>query len=143
MDDYKAHAERMQSIQQENYQLRAYIIILQSRLLESQGEYPQPPASISLPHPSSVESLSTGASASAAPMGSSAVTQLQAAAAQAAAAHELNSTREHAQQEGAYAPASEYPAKRLKADEGAVPVGELLDPIVSEFIATNRLQSAC
>ncbi|KAH7386177.1 putative transcription factor kapC [Cadophora sp. MPI-SDFR-AT-0126] len=35
-DNYKA-------IQTENYSLREYIIHLQSRLIESQGEYPQPP----------------------------------------------------------------------------------------------------
>lgn len=40
--------------QAENYALREYIIHLQSRLLDSLGEYPQPPPNISLalPHPS-------------------------------------------------------------------------------------------
>lgn len=43
-DNYKA-------IQAENYSLREYIIHLQSRLIESQGEYPQPPANVNLSHP--------------------------------------------------------------------------------------------
>lgn len=43
-DNYKA-------IQTENYSLREYIIHLQSRLIESQGEFPQPPANVNLSHP--------------------------------------------------------------------------------------------
>ncbi|KAK0111352.1 hypothetical protein ONS95_001713 [Cadophora gregata] len=43
-DNYKA-------IQTENYSLREYIIHLQSRLIESQGEYPQPPPNVILNHP--------------------------------------------------------------------------------------------
>ncbi|OBT62197.1 hypothetical protein VE03_08347 [Pseudogymnoascus sp. 23342-1-I1] len=45
-DNYKV-------IQNENYSLRDYILQLQRRLLESQGEYPQPPAAVSvlLNHP--------------------------------------------------------------------------------------------
>jgi hypothetical protein len=40
-DNYKV-------IQSENYSLRDYILQLQRRLLESQGEYPQPPAAVSV-----------------------------------------------------------------------------------------------
>jgi len=43
-DNYKA-------IQAENYSLREYIIHLQSRLIESQGEFPQPPPNVNLNHP--------------------------------------------------------------------------------------------
>jgi len=43
-DNYKA-------LQAENYSLREYIIHLQSRLIESQGEYPQPPPNVNLIHP--------------------------------------------------------------------------------------------
>lgn len=43
--------ENYKAIQTENYSLREYVIHLQSRLIESQGEYPQPPANISLIHP--------------------------------------------------------------------------------------------
>ncbi|EAQ88127.1 hypothetical protein CHGG_04746 [Chaetomium globosum CBS 148.51] len=38
------------TLQAENYALRDYILRLQSRLLDTQGEYPQPPPGISL-HP--------------------------------------------------------------------------------------------
>lgn len=34
--------------QVENYELRAYILQLQSRLLETQGSYPLPPATMSM-----------------------------------------------------------------------------------------------
>lgn len=43
-DNYK-------SIQSENYSLRDYIIRLQSRLIESHGDFPQPPANINLSNP--------------------------------------------------------------------------------------------
>ncbi|RDL31449.1 uncharacterized protein BP5553_09658 [Venustampulla echinocandica] len=43
--------ENYKAIQGENYSLREYIIHLQSRLLESQGEYPQPPPNVNLSHP--------------------------------------------------------------------------------------------
>jgi hypothetical protein len=38
-------------LQSENYALREYVIHLQSRLLDSQGEYPQPPPNINLSQP--------------------------------------------------------------------------------------------
>lgn len=43
--------ESFKSIQGENYSLREYIIHLQSRLIESQGDYPQPPPNVNLSHP--------------------------------------------------------------------------------------------
>ncbi|MCJ1235012.1 hypothetical protein MMC14_002976 [Varicellaria rhodocarpa] len=49
--DYNLLSENFKSLQAENYQLRDYIINLQSRLLESQGEFPQPPGNIDLHHP--------------------------------------------------------------------------------------------
>jgi len=39
------------NVQHENYALREYIVLLQSRLLETQGDFPHPPAGLSLPHP--------------------------------------------------------------------------------------------
>ncbi len=86
------------AIQEENYQLRDYIINLQSRLIESQGEYPQPPSNIDLPHPRQdgamqVQMTGPATTVPTAPMGGAAsVTaatpdnQLQASAAQAVAA---------------------------------------------------------
>jgi hypothetical protein len=38
-------------MQMENHSLREYIIHLQSRLLDTQGEYPQPPAGVNLSQP--------------------------------------------------------------------------------------------
>ena len=45
-------SENFKTMQAENYQLRDYIINLQSRLIESQGDFPQPPPNVDLPHPS-------------------------------------------------------------------------------------------
>ncbi|EXJ94183.1 hypothetical protein A1O1_02576 [Capronia coronata CBS 617.96] len=44
--DYQALSENFKAVQAENYQLRDYIINLQSRLLESQGEVPPPPSNV-------------------------------------------------------------------------------------------------
>lgn len=43
--------DSLKASQAENYSLREYIIHLQSRLIESQGEFPQPPPNINLVHP--------------------------------------------------------------------------------------------
>ncbi len=42
-------------LQAENYTLRDYIVRLQSRLLDTQGDYPQPPAGVSLAHPTQAQ----------------------------------------------------------------------------------------
>ena len=87
------------AIQAENYQLRDYIINLQSRLIESQGEFPQPPSNIDLhnPRPEAMDAQMTGPAVTVptAPMGSGTVAttetapsvdnRLQASAAQAQA----------------------------------------------------------
>ncbi|EXJ84777.1 hypothetical protein A1O3_05449 [Capronia epimyces CBS 606.96] len=44
--DYQALSENFKVVQAENYQLRDYVINLQSRLLESQGEVPPPPSNV-------------------------------------------------------------------------------------------------
>jgi hypothetical protein len=44
--DYQVLSENFKAVQSENYQLRDYIINLQSRLLESQGEVPPPPSNV-------------------------------------------------------------------------------------------------
>lgn len=46
MRDYQILSENFKQVQSENYQLRDYIINLQSRLLESQGEVPPPPSNV-------------------------------------------------------------------------------------------------
>ena len=49
--------ESYKAIQNENYQLRDYIIILQSRLIESQGEDAVPPAPILITHQQQQQTL--------------------------------------------------------------------------------------
>ncbi|KAK3171833.1 hypothetical protein OEA41_003917 [Lepraria neglecta] len=78
-------SENYKALQTENYQLRDYIILLQSRLLESQGEYPQPSSNVDIPQPTSSGPPTQQVPAPTAPMGSSAVSQLQASAAQVVA----------------------------------------------------------
>ncbi|KAK0715837.1 hypothetical protein B0H67DRAFT_645528 [Lasiosphaeris hirsuta] len=51
--EYAEMENGYKAIQSENYALREYIIHLQSRLLDTQGEYPQPPPNINLAHPHS------------------------------------------------------------------------------------------
>lgn len=45
--------DSLKASQAENYSLREYIIHLQSRLIESQGDFPQPPPNVNLAHPHS------------------------------------------------------------------------------------------
>ena len=49
--DYQTLAESFKAVQAENYQLRDYIINLQSRLIESQGDFPPAPSNIDLRQP--------------------------------------------------------------------------------------------
>ncbi|KAL8967403.1 MAG: hypothetical protein Q9197_005452 [Variospora fuerteventurae] len=80
--DYNSLSDSFKILQAENYQLRDYIISLQSRLIESQGEVPQPPSNIDISPQRQPESSNQHNPAPTAPMGSSAVSQLQASAAQ-------------------------------------------------------------
>ena len=80
--DYNTLSESFKNLQAENYQLRDYIISLQSRLIESHGEFPQPPSNIEIPLQASSASMSQSVPAPTAPMGSSAITQLRVSAAQ-------------------------------------------------------------
>ena len=99
-DNYKA-------IQAENYSLREYIIHLQSRLIESQGDYPQPPPNVNLTHPHArheqhLDHLQRHDGAPVAPMTSmSQAHQLQASAARTLAAAGLNSSK-HGQDDHGY-----------------------------------------
>ncbi|KAI9372338.1 hypothetical protein BJX61DRAFT_453675 [Aspergillus egyptiacus] len=49
--EYEVMSQEFKSLQAENYQLREYIINLQSRLLDSQGEVPELPGNIDLNQP--------------------------------------------------------------------------------------------
>jgi hypothetical protein len=55
--DYEMLNTNFKSVQAENYQLRDYIINLQSRLLESQGEFPPPPSNVDGLHPGKAEQM--------------------------------------------------------------------------------------
>ncbi|KAF2843437.1 hypothetical protein M501DRAFT_908812, partial [Patellaria atrata CBS 101060] len=77
---YEALSEHNKALENENSMLRDYIINLQSRLIESQGEYPQPPANIDLSQnrPTRIQQNAPTAS-----MSNNAISELQQAAAQA------------------------------------------------------------
>ncbi|KAH0543722.1 hypothetical protein FGG08_002038 [Glutinoglossum americanum] len=111
--DLHALEENYKAIQAENYQLRDYIINLQSRLIETQGELPPPPLNIDLNQPRH-DTLQHHGPAPTAPMGASAVSQLQASAAQAVA--DLGSGKHH-HEEAAYLTGDVYPSKRQKNGE--------------------------
>ncbi|MCJ1316882.1 hypothetical protein MMC15_002203 [Xylographa vitiligo] len=94
--DYNLLNENYKAVQAENYQLRDYIINLQSRLIESQGDFPQPPSNINLQEPAARAVVGAHdhlhlhpqphqVPAPTAPMATSALSQLQASAAQAVA----------------------------------------------------------
>ena len=96
MRDLHALEENYKAIQAENYSLREYIIHLQSRLIESQGEYPQPPPNVNLNHPqarhSHMEHMQQHDATAMAPMAP--MRQLQASAARTLAAAGLNSVKQ-------------------------------------------------
>ncbi|KAL8820675.1 MAG: hypothetical protein Q9223_001168 [Gallowayella weberi] len=82
VQDYNTLSDSFKALQAENYQLRDYIISLQSRLIESHGEFPQPPSNIDINPQRTSASLTQSIPAPTAPMGSSAISQLRASAAQ-------------------------------------------------------------
>ena len=68
MKDYEVLSDSYKALQAENYQLREYIISLQSRLIDSQNEVPELPGNIDLTQPrpdppTTVASTSAGAAA--------------------------------------------------------------------------------
>jgi hypothetical protein len=124
-DNYKA-------IQAENYSLREYIIHLQSRLIESQGEYPQPPPNVNLSHPhprqhEHLEHMQRHEGAPVAPMAP--MSQLQASAARTLAAAGLNSGKraQEAQEYGEH--------KRFKDNGGD-------DSAAADDLIRSQLQGA-
>ncbi|KAL8728494.1 MAG: hypothetical protein Q9181_005328 [Wetmoreana brouardii] len=110
--EYNGLAESYKTLQAENYQLRDYIISLQSRLIESQGEFPQPPSNIEInPQRPSAQS-SQHFPAPTAPMASAAVSQLQASAAQVI---DLSSAK-HNHDGGDGPPEGSPPVKRARQE---------------------------
>ena len=51
--------ENLQRVQQENFHMRDYIMVLQSRLLEAIGSFPPPPSMLELRDPRSGEPIQT------------------------------------------------------------------------------------
>lgn len=127
--------ESFKSIQTENYSLREYIIHLQSRLIESQGEFPQPPPNVNLAHPgradpsgtiqmpthhgdvggASASGMGLGAGAPTAPMGVAAMSSLQQQASQAQQSG-VPAKRSAEGQAHAYMNASGPSQKRMRDD---------------------------
>ena len=114
--------------------------------MESQGDYPQPPANINLQHPNSTEGGPPAGNAPTASMASSAVSQLQAAAVQAAAeANELGNAvaaataegqgtigaNKHLSEVGVFGTDADYPSKRQKSDDAAAAIGSMSSPFIS------------
>nr|POE89743.1 putative transcription factor kapc [Quercus suber] len=102
------------ALQNENYQLREYILSLQSRILETSSEFPAAPSHINL-HPGAPTAPSMSASASKPPRHEpphqDGMSHLRAAAAQAS---------EIRQSESSYGLAGDYAHNRARADEAGV-----------------------
>jgi hypothetical protein len=81
------------AVQQENFQLREYIIQLQARLLDAHSDVPPPPAHIDLANPpqrpEGPAAAGSSSAAPTAPMSSNAVEELRLAAAAAAQAADI------------------------------------------------------
>ncbi|KAL8954079.1 MAG: hypothetical protein Q9222_000092 [Ikaeria aurantiellina] len=80
--DYDVLSDNYKTLQAENYQLRDYIISLQSRLIESQGEVPQPPSNIDINPQRPPAEAKQHVPAPTAPMASSTISQLRVSASQ-------------------------------------------------------------
>ncbi|KAF2097593.1 hypothetical protein NA57DRAFT_77844 [Rhizodiscina lignyota] len=104
--EYETLNENYKAVQAENYQLRDYIINLQSRLLESQGSFPEPPVDININRSAQPPAPEAPA------MSSTAVSQLVSAA-QATEAHADNGVKHDG-----YVPAGDYPSKRQRGEDG-------------------------
>jgi hypothetical protein len=112
--DYASLTESYKIVQEENYQLRDYIISLQSRLIDTQGEYPQPPSNIEIHQPRPAGPPPPQLPAPTAQMAAPAINQLQAAAAQAVAANVSGGTK-HPHDETFLGGSSEAKRARLSA----------------------------
>jgi hypothetical protein len=140
--EFEQLCELYKTLQTENYQLRDYIINLQSRLLEAQGEFPPAPAGVDLSrqHPEPSSTLNHQAQQAQQPpppqqpepqqapapannnnnnggLSDRQIGELQMAAQAAAAAHGPSvNTGKHPHADGSYI-AGDYPDKRQKIDE--------------------------
>lgn len=134
--EFEQLCEMYKTLQTENYQLRDYIINLQSRLLETQGEIPPAPAGVDLtqshreppnqpnpPQPPQMNNEPQQQSPSATGgLSERQIGELQMAAQAANAAHQGPSVNngKHPNDDGSFV-SGEYPEKRLKIDETPAP----------------------
>ncbi|KAE8153393.1 hypothetical protein BDV25DRAFT_31887 [Aspergillus avenaceus] len=123
-------SDAMKALQAENYQLREYIINLQSRLLESQGEVPELPGNIDLSQPRTDLNVpqpgATSATAPSAPAPTAAPQQPQPPAPGATSNDDMNSLnriavaglgmRKHPNEEANYL-GNNFPARRPRNDD--------------------------
>lgn len=135
--EYEVLQESYKALQAENYQLREYIISLQSRLIDSQNEVPELPGNIDLsqPRPEPPTAATSGAPSTSAPTGAATSApaplvpgqQTQPSAAPSSAPGEdinhLNriavaglGMRKHQNEEGAYVGNENFPTKRMRTD---------------------------
>ncbi|CAO2647845.1 Nn.00g087670.m01.CDS01 [Neocucurbitaria sp. VM-36] len=150
--EFEQLCELYKTLQTENYQLRDYIINLQSRLLETQGEIPPAPAGVDLnrPHgePASLsqdqqqQSQHQQQQEQSQPQQSSPnsnngglserqIGELQMAAQAAAAAQHGSSGNKHPNSEGSY----DYAEKRQKVDGS--PQGSRSDPRLTTIVGSG------
>jgi len=118
--EFEQLCEMYKALQTENYSLRDYIINLQSRLLETQGEIPPAPANIDLSRPHGESSTAHANNTDITTSGGLSereIGELRMAAQAAAARPELNNGGKHHHEEAAYLPgSSDYADKRQKLD---------------------------
>ena len=146
--DLHALEETFKVVQAENYQLRDYVINLQSRLIESQGDFPQPPSNIDLSQtgiplrpdlpPIPVAPLPPGVQAPMAPMGSAlaAASLLQASAAQAQVVADMANAVKQLKHDAAFPDETGPAGKRQKGLDGEVL--PLTDPAMISMSLANE-----
>lgn len=137
MKDFEHITENYKAMQSENYQLREYIINLQSRLLDTQGEVPEVPGNIDLSQPRTDMSSVAGGVGHVNASGAghpSAGGQQQQHQHQQAAQNAVSSTnddmnslnriavaglgmRKHANDETSYIPNNTFQSKRMRNDD--------------------------
>ncbi|EEP77951.1 predicted protein [Uncinocarpus reesii 1704] len=128
--EYEIMSENYKALQAENYQLREYIIGLQSRLIDSQNDVPELPPNIDLtqPRPDTTAMQAAGTVGGPGP-----AAQLAAASGQPEQMNALNriavaglGMRKHQHEEAAFLGSNNFPTKRVRGDmvvddQGAVP----------------------
>ncbi|KAF2712094.1 hypothetical protein K504DRAFT_195143 [Pleomassaria siparia CBS 279.74] len=148
--EFEQLCELYKTLQTENYQLRDYIINLQSRLLETQGEIPPAPAGVDLSrshaeppntliqpsqHPQPEQPQEQSSPSNNGGLSERQIGELQMAAQAAAAAQHGPATGKHSNSDGSYL-AGDYADKRQKADESPV-TGQQLSPSYPVYFAAN------